>query len=405
MTSSVSAAIAWPLIGALVCVVAARWRWFNGSAAEQYLNTTLTVIAATQLLREDVVQKAVAAWLPVTVTAVQQLSLCAIVGSIGPFLCVIDLLSGKNPVIVRRRQFGYYAMAGLLSAAMLVAGSRARREGLPVEVSGGLAEVLVWVAFAVLPLYLAVRMIRRCWAEFRQPGSTAGERAVLTGIAVAGAAIGVTTAVALILAVLQELGIADSVEYRLQTNSRNFFWIATIIGIVAAAPLIKSLGEVLGVDATSRRWRRLQPLWRSMTALFPDSRLPLDDGAPTRRVTVLQLHRTTVEIRDAMLELRPYLRETDPSALARFVAVERVPRTATDSAGHALQLAYAARLRAGRAESPGDVTEMPLSSAPATLGEEVAELVRLAAWWPAACRFVANHPPDTAIDTTPEPAR
>ncbi|RDI46650.1 MAB_1171c family putative transporter [Nocardia mexicana] len=405
MTSSVSAAIAWPLIGLLVFVVAVRWRWFNGSGAEQYLNTTLTVIAATQLLREHAVQKAVAAASPVTVTAVQQLSLCTIVVSIGPFLCVIDLLSGKEPAVVRRRQFAYYALAVLLSIAMLAAGSRARQEGRPVEVSGGTAEVLVWVAFAVLPLYLAFQMIRRCRAEFRQPGITGGEKAVLTGIAAAGAAIGVTTAVALVLAVLQEFDVVDSVEYRLQTNSRNFFWIATIIALVAAAPLVKSLGEFLGIDATSRRRRRLQPLWRSLVDLFPDSRLPLDDDPPARRATVLQLHRTAVEIRDAMLELRPYFREIDPSDFARFIAAERVPQAETDFANHALRLAYAAHLRAAPAESPGDATDMPLSSAPATLGEEVAELVRLAAWWPAACRFVASHPPDTAIDTTPEPAR
>ncbi|GAB2720353.1 MAB_1171c family putative transporter [Nocardia thraciensis] len=405
MTSSVSAAIAWPLIGVLVVVVAVRWRWFNGSGAEQYLNTTLTVIAATQLLREHAVQQAIATVSPVTVTAVQQLSLCTIVASVGPFLCVIDLLSGKCPAVVRRRQFAYYGLAALLSIAMLVAGSRARREGQPVEVSGGMAEVFVWVAFAVLPLYLASQMIRRCRAEFRQPGITGGERAVLAGIAAAGAAIGVTTAVALILAVLQEFGVVDSVEYRLQTNSRNFFWIATVIGVVAAAPLGRSLGELLGVDATSRRWRRLQPLWRSMTGLFPDSRLPLDDEPPPRRATVLQLHRTAVEIRDAMLELRPWFREIDSAVLTRFVAAEHIPQSEIDSANHALRLAYAVRLCCAPGDAPGDATEMPLSSAPATLGEEVAELVRLAAWWPAACRFVASHPPDTAIDTMPEPAR
>lgn len=388
MTSSIPAALAWPLIGALLLVVAARWRWCNSTAAERFLNATLSIIALTQLLRERVVEEAIVAVSPLSMTTVQQLSLCTIVISIAPFLCVIGLLSGRDPKIVRRQQFSYYLVAGLLAATILAAGTRARRAELPLEVTGGWDGVLAWAAFAVLPLFLAYQMVRRCYAEFRQPEVTSSEKLVLTGIAIAGATIGVTTAIALVLAVLQELDLLDSVAYRLGAHPSNFFWIATTIGAVAAAPLVKSVTAQLGYDATSRRWRRLQPLWHTMIDLFPESRLLLDEESPARRITRLQLHRTAVEIRDAMLQLRPYCREVGSGEFAKFVASERIPDRKWDSARLALQLAGAAHEITG--DAPAAEARMLAPAASASLDDEVAQLLQLAEWWPAAARFTAE---------------
>ncbi|MDR7169272.1 hypothetical protein J2W56_003013 [Nocardia kruczakiae] len=384
MTSSVPVVIAWPVIVATVLVVAARWVWFDDTAAERYLNSTLTIIAATQVLREDVAQRAIVAVAPTTVTTVQQISLCTIVVSIAPFLCVIDLLSGHAAREVRNRQWRYHLIAAALSIAILAAGTRARREQRPVEVSGGWAEVLVWLAFSILPLFLAVRMIARCWSEYRQHGVTRGEKVVLAGIALAGAAIGVTTAIATGLALVQQIGVLDSVDYRLRTNSRNFFWIATVIAIVSSAPVVEALLGVVGFDATGRRWRRLRPLWESMTTMFPDSRLPMEPGS--RRITRLRLHRTTVEIRDAILELRPYCADVDPAEFANFAAAERIPPRDAEPAGYALQLALAARERSRTGDPPGGAAATPVSDS-ATLDDEVDELLRVARWWPAATRF------------------
>ncbi|MBB5911364.1 hypothetical protein BJY24_000231 [Nocardia transvalensis] len=389
MTSTVPETLAWPILVATMLIVAVRWAWFRTSAAERYLNATLTMITLTQLLREAAVERAIAAGSPLSVTDVQQLSLCTIVLSIPPFLCVIALLSGVDPQAVRRRRYLYFGVGAALSAVVLIAGARARRAGLPTEVTGGWDGVLVWIAFSVLPMYLAYLMIRRCALEYRQPDVTAAEKLVLAGIAAAGAAIGVATAIALALAVLQALDLVDSVQYRLATHSKNFFGIATIIAVICAAPPAKAAIEYLGLDATSRRWRRLRPLWLALTTRFPDSRLPLDEDPSRRRATTLRLHRTTVEIRDAILRLHPYCRPTPPAELAAFVAAERVPDRDAESAALALQLGHAMRAVAGDCpENAADIRPSPS----ADLDTEVGELLRLARWWPAAQRHTGGDP-------------
>ncbi|MEU4648659.1 MULTISPECIES: MAB_1171c family putative transporter [Nocardia] len=389
MTSAVSATIAWPIIVAMTLVVGARWRWFASSTSERYLNTTLTIILATQLLRERAIQHAIAEHTPLSVTAIQQLTLCTIVCSIAPFLCVVGMLSGWNVEHARRQCLRYAFVAVALSALMLIAGTRARRAHMPVEITGGWDGVLVWVGFSVLPTYLAYVMVSRCRTEYRQPGVIRSEKLVLAGIAAAGATIGVTTAIALVLAVLQELHLLDSVEYRMQTHPRNFFWIAAAIVAVSAAPPLRSATRWLGYDTTSRQWRQLRPLWQAMVSLFPDSRLPLGPGPSERRITTLQLHRATVEIRDAMLGLRSFAHDVEPDVFATFTAREHIPRSEWDTATLALQLARAAHdRREGIAPRAETATPLPTSTS-ANLADEVSELLRLAKWWSPAHRFVA----------------
>lgn len=386
MTSSVPAAAAWPVIGLMVLVVALRLRWFRSTPAERYLNATLVLIILPQLLREQAIQNFVAARSPLTATMLQQLSLCAILVSIVPFLCVISLLSGANPAIVRRKQILYCAAAGMLSLVMLLAGATARAEQVPLEVCGGWDGVLVGVAFSILPLVLAVRMATRCSAEFQQQDATLGERVMLGGIAASSAVIAATTSLAVGLAFLQELGLVESVAFRLRVNAGKDLWIAAAISAVAAAPPVKAAIGAFGYDATGRRWRRLRSLWESMAIAFPESMFPLEAASGTRRITTLRLHRGVVEIRDVLLRLRPYRGAVDSQILARFTAREGIPDRERGSAEAALQLAFALR---DRIRVPETADQAPTAaSASETLDDEVADLLRLARWWLAACRFV-----------------
>ncbi|MFD6107099.1 DUF6545 domain-containing protein, partial [Nocardia salmonicida] len=108
-----------------------------------------------------------------------------------------------------------------------------------------------------------------------------------------------------------------------------------------------------------------------------------------RRIATLQLHRATVEIRDAMLGLRSYAHDADPDMFATFTARERIPRSEWDTATLALQLARAADDRLAGI-TPRTETATPLStSTSADLADEVSELLRLAKWWSPAHRFVA----------------
>ncbi|RDI54197.1 MAB_1171c family putative transporter [Nocardia mexicana] len=390
MTSSVPAAVAWPILGVSAVVLLLRWLWFSGSPVERYLNGGLTVVLLTQLLREDAVQRAVSGRTGLNVGSIQQLSLATIVCSMVPLLCVVGLLSGMSPKAVGRQRNVLSGLTALSLAVMLVAGTRARRADLPIYVSGGWDGVLFWVAFSAVQLVFAWVAIRQCLVEFRRPGAPRGVRVVAVFLAVVVTIIGVQVWLEPVFALLQEVRVVDSLGYRLRAEAQNYFWSATAGFAVSMVPMATAFTRYLGWDATTRRWRRLSVLWQAMIALFPGSRLPLDTGRRMRGVTTLQLQRATVEIRDGLLELRPYCTAVDPARLAEFLAYEKVPRSERESAEWALQLATAARDRARSSNPPSAAgVPQPVSSA-ANLDDEVAELLRLTEWWPAAERFVAN---------------
>lgn len=64
-----------------------------------------------------------------------------------------------------------------------------------------------------------------------------------------------------------------------------------------------------------RAWRRLHPLWLTLTRVFPETRLPVRAGILLGAGYCL--HRRVIEIRDAQLALRPYL---DPLVAAQAAA-------------------------------------------------------------------------------------
>lgn len=69
---------------------------------------------------------------------------------------------------------------------------------------------------------------------------------------------------------------------------------------------MKLLGG-FSLDLISRSWRKLQLLWQSMKITFPECVFDFDDHQHLK--TTLQLHCIVVEIRDTILQLRPFCRE------------------------------------------------------------------------------------------------
>ena len=150
---------------------------------------------------------------------------------------------------------------------------------------------------------------------------------------------------------------------------------------------MKLLGS-LGLDPISRSWCKLQPLRQAMRTVVPECVFDFDDDEPGRRKSELQLHQTVVEIRDAIVRLRPYFREVPDQDRIRFLdEPNAVPARDHDAAIAALRLAHAARAKAaGIMLEPLDVDSALIASRAATLEQEAAELVTLAKWWPAAYR-------------------
>jgi hypothetical protein len=132
-----------------------------------------------------------------------------------------------------------------------------------------------------------------------------------------------------------------------------------------------------------------------MTEDAPASAFELRHPNTRRQKTPLDLHQTTVQIRDAILQLRGYFHDIAPSQADLFVQRYSIPTHQHDAALAALQLANAIHTKAaGASPTPVDTTVI-LQSRSTNLEQETAELLRLARWWPHALQDA--HPSTNAM--------
>ncbi|SKO14877.1 MAB_1171c family putative transporter [Mycobacteroides abscessus] len=399
MTSSVPAWLAWPLIAAMAVVVAVRYRWFNKTLYENYFNNTLFLMLVAQLLRERAVEQLLERTAVMTVTMAQQLSLVLVFFMAGEFMGFITLWAQLSPEETRRRHRYHRVAAGILAAAFFVATTRARVNGQLLEVSGGWDNVIAWGIYAVLPVALGLQMVKMSIRESRRPGAKPSERLIAASGAVIGAAIGVTTLVAMSLELFGQLGWVDSLNYRLETHAYIFFWEAIGAAAVSAVPIGLAIGTYLGMDAHGRSWRQLQGLRQDMTSALPDALFDLESSRSRRGNAELKLHQTTIQIRDAILQLRPYYTVLDSDIQERFIRRHSVPAGDHAAAIDALQLAAAVRAKGSDVEPSPDGPQI-VQSASTNLDEDAAELLALACWWPLARLYVSELPTMTHLSTT-----
>jgi hypothetical protein len=164
---------------------------------------------------------------------------------------------------------------------------------------------------------------------------------------------------------------------------------AVILGVSVTLCTLGSTSEALAdrlaaardTLRAARSLRRLHPLWRVLVATAPAVTLLPDSGSAARldpRTTHLRLVRRVVEIRDALLQLEPYLPDQARSAAAEQARAMGLSATAAPAVAEAavLHLALVAHaagvLPAGRRQPP------PGGS---TLREETAWLEQIASAW------------------------
>lgn len=397
MTSTIPGIVAWPVIAIMAMLLAARFRWCRANLYQTFFNNVMAWLLLAQLLRERRVEAMLSSSALMNVTTAQQLSCVAMILACGEFIGFTMLWNRISPEATRRSHRYYRLAAVVLSAAFLVAGTRARVAGQPFEVSGG------WDAVLALSLYLTIIVILVAWllwmfgSELLRATDT---RELL--LAAAGVLAVVLTAAAcleaLVLAVSDQLGWSNTVAFRMRVHGFEFLWMAVIVYLFGAVPLAVRLHSYLGLDRVSRTWRGLQPLRLSMTAVVPESSFNLEHGLEhdglehdglehaDRRFqkTTLQLHQTVIEIRDAILQLRHYVRAAAPGELAQFFQAYSVPDDERDCATSAFELAHAAKAKAAgdKLETPDPV--VAVNSRSTSLYEEAADLSALAKWWTAA---------------------
>ena len=153
---------------------------------------------------------------------------------------------------------------------------------------------------------------------------------------------------------------------------------------MAAIPCARALSAVAGFDPISRCWRQLQPLRSDLTTAVPASAFELAESSPQRRKTVLQLHQTTIEIRDGMLQLRPYFQASSAALTNDFLKSNEVSEADVEYAQHAIELAVAIQAKAAGAQPAAIDSGFVVRSRSNNLREEAAELVKLSRWWPQA---------------------
>ncbi|OBJ68872.1 DUF6545 domain-containing protein [Mycobacterium colombiense] len=403
MTSTIPGIIAWPVITIMVIVLAARFRWCRANLYQTYLNNVMAWLLLAQLLRERKVEAVLSRSALMTVTTAQQLSCVAMILACGEFVGFTMLWNKISPEETRRSHRYYRLAAVALSVAFLAAGTRARVAGQTFEVSGG------WDAILALSLYLTmiVILVMRLLWMFASELIRATERRESLLAAAGILAVVVTAAAcmeALVLAVSDQLGWTRTVEFRGRVHGSEFLWMAVIVYLFGAVPLVVRLHSFFGLDRVSRTWRSLQPLRLSITAVVPESSFSIEHEHRRFQKTTLQLHQTVIEIRDAILQLRHYVRSAAPDQLAQFLQENSVPADEQGSATTAFELAHAAEAKTAghRPETPDRA--LAVRSRSTNLYEEAVDLLALAKWWTPALTAITQVNPDGPGAGTAVPA-
>ena len=117
MTATVPAILAWPLLAFMAAVVSLRYVFFNHSQWERYLNHTLAFMLASNLIREQAVQDALASAGIMTVTTAQQISLALMIFTAAEFMGFITMWTQLSDAEARRRQ-RYHRLAAVVLAVL-----------------------------------------------------------------------------------------------------------------------------------------------------------------------------------------------------------------------------------------------------------------------------------------------
>jgi hypothetical protein len=383
MTSTVPAIIAWPLIAVMTLLLIARYLLGNSSLYDTYYTNLMAFLLLAQLLRERSVEELLARKIPIlTVTTSQQLGFAAMIFAATEFIGFTMMWSRHSPQKTRRDHRRYRVAAIALCTAYLLAATRARVAGLTLEVCGGWDSILAFCLYLTMVFIAGMREVWMFAAELEKTTRTR-ESLVAAGGLLLGLSTAVSCAEALVFAVTDQLSWTHLVSFELWLHGFEFFCVAVAVYVLGAVPLAMKLVSYFALDTTSRNWRALQPLRRDMVAAAPESVFGVEHDNHRFRKTSLQLHQTVIETRDAMLQLRPYVREIAPHDLAQFFMAYSVPNGEHDAAADALGLARACQAKnAGATPEPHNAAIR--TSRATTLADETSELLRVAKWWPAA---------------------
>ncbi|MBF6376873.1 MAB_1171c family putative transporter [Nocardia farcinica] len=399
MTSPIPGLLAWPVLFAVTAITAGRWWLLGDKVVDRLINRALLAAIAGLLMREAWAEDLAArlVWFVGDAEMVQlcrQASFGAILVSVSYIYGIAKLWDGADPADTWRRQRVYDLVALSASAVILIAGTPARRADQLIDEALGWPAVIAWVAF-YLPLGITAWVIARI--SFRELRSDAflRERVLYLGVLVLAAGLGLSS-----LAIPFQTGFAvvqnqPSADPDMSSKGWTFFLANVVASAAVAVPLVSTILIRTGHDRTSRYCRRLQPVWRDLTASVPEIVLaPPGDGGGVE--PALRLHRMIVEIRDALLHLKPYTTARYPAGPDRegmlSYAVAILAAIDQKNAGRAPQDEH----------SPG---LQPVRLGPRDLTTDLNELLDLAGVWPTARHIASIETPLSTRCATPSTSR
>ncbi|MGW4370505.1 MAB_1171c family putative transporter [Nocardia takedensis] len=327
------------MITVVVAVAAARWRLVHHTPTDRLINRSLAWLALGMFLH---VQTSVA----VNAGLLQQLSLGAVLAVLSGIFGVTSLWNGADPSNAQRRQRRYDLAFATVFALLLVVGTPARAEGVPIDRTPGSTVFVFWTLFGAALVVCAVRILSTCVREARSVNLCTHEKLVYASVFFAAGAIAVDAVYVPVVAALSNFTGLFTYKPRNCTGVV-FFAAACTAALVTAIPMIKHLLGHLEWDRSGRDARRLLPLWRDLTAIAPHlvlhTAVELAEQPPTPRI-----HRMSIEIHDTLLHLRAYMPVQAPTDTVDFEA-------SMNRYAHALAYAVAAK-RDGADADPDAIT-------------------------------------------------
>ncbi|MGV9817346.1 MAB_1171c family putative transporter [Nocardia xishanensis] len=366
MSSRIPEVVAWAVIGYVTVLLPVRF-WLGGSAAMDRLvnHTGLWSIAtlliyrcaSTPTIDDPANQLAMGG---VLMTATYQYSIGRIVGA------------DAEPDTVWRHQRNTALLAVAATASTVLAAASAGYTGRSVDLRFVGVGLGIGCAFAVT--YNTFVFTRTLLGPLRDVDTPRAARIVCVVLISTNAVL----CGALALWFLHPATAWPDGPQLSLVQAAFTLWVATNTTL-HAIPLVAELALRAGMDRATRTCRRLLPLWRDLTAAVPQIVMPADTRHESDPAT--RLLRMTVEIRDAMLHLGPYLPpETDVTQ--RDTARKRESdRELTD---YAHRLIQAAQARKAGLPPASTSAPPPLPVAAHDFDTELSHLIDLARVWPRA---------------------
>ncbi|WP_146250999.1 MAB_1171c family putative transporter [Nocardia tenerifensis] len=319
MSSLIPGFLAWPLTGCVVLFTLGRFRYFRDTPVDRLVNRLFAWSAAALLLFRF-------ATVPGCPGPVYEVAIgCVLMMTTGLHAIGCARRNDIDPDTRRRRQRRSRLFAVLATIAILLAGAAARGDGRTIDMGLTWDGLVVAFAFCTPVVINTAVFARMVVHEFRIGDLTPSERVVAASMLVSMLVdwIGVALSGLQLFLGWPQLGPH-------LPRAELTFTVGVLVNAVAPMfPLSMALLRAIGLDREARECRRLRPLWRDLTAAVPEIvlRPATDTGTPPDPAT--RIFRMTVEIRDALMHLAPYLPAQPPMSENAEDYAKRIAYAAT----------------------------------------------------------------------------